>query len=174
MYSGFFLSKYKNEDIVRLKLRDFFQILILQELFSNKFRMDIVLQGLSAANLAYGITKGDNSLNFITIDQIKIPEFMKDIENLANKYTQIGIHKQYDKRYTFTVELMIRDGDFEIPMKVIITKVKYSWKRKVNFDVKVLEIPDWTIKVIAQVALLGEIARDNPLVEEFKKLNLNL
>lgn len=174
MYSAFIRENYKQEDAILRKIRDLYALLLLQEFFSSKLRTVLVLKGLEASNLAYGITTGSNSIEFITLEKLKTPEILGEVENITKKYHNLSIIKETEKRYTYIIDLIVRDSDFEIPIKIEFTKMKYNWKRGINYDVKVLENPDWTMKTIGQVSLLTEIIRDFPDIDEFKKLNLNL
>jgi len=161
MLTAYVNSIYSEERACNLLLRDMYELLILKYFFASKFRMAIVLKGLAVARLAYGIGMGSDGIEFVTLDEIQIEEFLGIIENLTIRFPNITIEKRIDRRYSSVIILKILEKkSFEISLE--ITTIKYNWKKGINYITKLLSVRDWTLCIIGQVIPFSEIIKDYP------------
>ena len=150
-------------------IRDYYQLLILQGLFVSKFRSSLVLKGLCASKLAYDLGLGASEIEFISLEKLKTSEFIGEVESILSKISNLSILRVSERRYTILIELKIVDA-VEIPITIELTKIKYDWKRGINYDVRIFEISEWALKVVGQVVNLTEIINSYPELKINKKL----
>lgn len=155
MLVRYFENNYKKEDALRYA-RDFYQVLILNEIFGSKFRDSLVLRGLTAARLAYDVGEGNDKLELTSIKKPFTKEFSLLIEKITKKYPDLKFIKSVDKRYIFVVEILVQDSE-EISIFIELSKLKFKIKKGVNFDLKKIEMKKWNIETLGNVTLMSEL-----------------
>jgi hypothetical protein len=173
-----FKESFGNQNLTNTELKnkliEIYELLILSELYSSKFRNLLVLKGLVAADLAYGVKVSSSKIEFITLGEIKPIEFMSEINAINKKFPNIMLGNQEDQRYTFTLELIIHESDdLNIELSIEFTKIMYKLKRGLNFDARVIALKDWTIKPVVLVLQLPDIIKDNPDTLSLNNIGFN-
>lgn len=173
MYHRYFALQNKTFEESLENTRDFYLLLLLNEFFTSKYRLDLILKGVSAANLAYGIGRGDFSLQLVTLKEIPVNELFLNIKKFVSKVQGLSIISDFEERYTYNLDLRVRENeeiDFKIDLE--ITKIKYGWKKGVNYDVKALKCKNWNYSVLANVQNLGEIIAENSGDPQFMNIRI--
>lgn len=165
-----YFSSLKGLDKPNDHVRDLYQLLLIGKIFESKYRQKIVLKGLTALNLAYGIGTGDNKIELSALEEIYPREFLALIKRIVKLFPTLKVSVISDKRYLYSIKIEITEN--ESPIFIEITKIKYNWQRGTNFDVKSLESKGWSHKVLAYVVQLSEIVNkhsaDNPEISRIR------
>lgn len=141
--------------------REAWEIIILKELFAEKWSEKLIFKGGTALRLAYQSPRFSIDLDFSTMEKIKTKDFFNFIVALANKYPEIKISDRADKFYTLLAEIKISEPFLNQPfsVKIEISKRKEPLK-KTDWLPKVLKSAAYPFEILANVASLDKIYSD--------------
>lgn len=139
--------------------REVYEILILQAIGESNIGKNLVFKGGTALRLAYNSPRFSEDLDFSIIEEISFTDFKNIIEGICSKYKEIELSDLTDKRYTFFAILKIKE-DFlpqRFPIKIEISKRKFSSSQKPGFELLPLKSPFLPISVFSNVMSLETI-----------------
>jgi hypothetical protein len=159
-----YFSKFGKNDLALGLTRDYYQLVILNEIFNSKFRTSLVLRGIGAAKHAYSIGDGDEKIELASLKKPYTQEFLAFVKKVTRKFKNVNIIKTYDRRYIYAIEIEVDDIE-KIKIVIEISKIKFKWKRGINYDVKVFKSEKWEYKILGLAVQLSE------LVNKYKELS---
>jgi hypothetical protein len=170
LYTDFILQ---NPKLGPSDVLSFYHMLLVDALYGSSLRMNLVIKGLNAAKLGYGLTKGEQKLKFVMIEEIPRYEIIKIIDILSNKFLNIEIKDTLSRRYTDLIILNIKDKNLDDEkLEIEFTKLDYKWKRDIHYHTKILSVDFWNLSVISQIVVFSQIINDHPNEEVLKRLDL--
>lgn len=141
--------------------REAWEIIILKELFAEKWADKLIFKGGTALRLAYQSPRFSIDLDFSIMEKMDTKDFFDFIDNLANKYPEIKISDKADKFHTLLAEIKISEPFLERPfsIKIEISKRKERLK-KTEWLPKILKSSAYPFEILANVATLDKIYSD--------------
>ena len=142
-------------------VREVWEIIILKEIFEQKWAEKLVFKGGTALRLAYQSPRFSVDLDFSVLAKINPKSFFSFLNNLEKKYPKLEIIDRKDKFYTLYAQIRIKElflsRSFSI--KIEISKRKNQFKKN-EYLPKVLKTSVYPLEVLCDTATLEKIYRD--------------
>lgn len=138
--------------------REFYEILILQEISRLPWSQYLIFKGNTALRLAYNSPRFSDDLDFSLIKKIPAKNIFKFSETISRKYG-IKISDQWEKRETILVEFSITTHFLPQPFDLKIEISKRPAKN-IDYEIKVLTSPVSPHEVLFNVQTLESVKRD--------------
>ncbi|MCM8795356.1 MAG: nucleotidyl transferase AbiEii/AbiGii toxin family protein [Candidatus Omnitrophica bacterium] len=142
-------------------IREWWEMIILRDLFSSSIGSYLCLKGGTALRLAYGSPRFSEDLDFSVIKKFSFKLFEKEISIIEKRYTELGITDIADNSYTYIAQYRIKE--FWRPLALSI-KIEIS-KRTVDKKAKPYELVNLKSRV-NNVEALGNVMRIESIYKE--------
>ncbi len=138
--------------------REFYEILILNEIARLKWSRQLIFKGGTALRLAYKSPRFSDDLDFSMTKKFDPNNVFKFAETISRKYG-ILIRDQWDKRETTLVEFAIEEDI--LPQRFGL-KIEISKRPSINIDyeLKLLHTPVSPLEVLFNVQTLESVMLD--------------
>lgn len=154
------LSRYVGIDMGQI-LREWWEVIILRDLFASPIGGNIVFKGGTALRLAYGSPRFSDDLDFSMIKKIPFESFNKVILLIRKKYPELGIRDVADKFYTYIAQYTIKEPwrPLAFSVKIEISKRLIDKKEKV-YDLVNLKSQVSNIEALGNVMKIENIYKE--------------
>ncbi len=141
--------------------REAWEIIILKELFEQKWAKGLIFKGGTAMRLAYQSPRFSVDLDFSALKKINPKDFFIFLDNLENKYSELEIIDQKDKFYTLYAQIRVKEFFLgrSFSIKIEISKRKKQFKEN-EYLPKVLKTSVYPLEVFCDVATPEKIYQD--------------
>ena len=138
--------------------REFYEILILNEIARLKWSRQLIFKGGTALRLAYKSPRFSDDLDFSITKKIDPKNVFKFAETISKKYG-LFIRDQWDKRETILVEFAIEEDILSqrFGLKIEISKRP---SQKIEYELKLLHTPVSPFEVLFNVQTLQSMMLD--------------
>ena len=112
-------------------VREAWEIIVLKELFEQKFSEKLIFKGGTALRLAYQSPRFSVDLDFSVLAKINPKDFFSFLNDLEKKYSELEVIDKKDKFYTLYAQIRIKE-DFlnrAFSIKIEISKRKNQFKK---------------------------------------------
>ena len=159
------LSKEQVQSLAgRLKIdkeriaREFYEILILNEIANLSWGKQLIFKGGTALRLAYKSPRFSDDLDFSMLKKIPTQNVFRFAETVAKKYAVV-VRDRWDKRDTIIVEFATKEDI--LPQRFGL-KVEISKRPSINMthELKLLHSPVSPLEVLFNVQTLDSILSD--------------
>lgn len=142
-------------------VREAWEIIILKELFEQKWAESLVFKGGTALRLAYQSPRFSVDLDFSALEKINPKDFFSFLNNLEKKYSELEIIDQKDKFYTLYAQIRVKEFFLgrSFSIKIEVSKRKNQFKKN-EYLPKVLKTSVYPLEVFCDVAALEKIYQD--------------
>ena len=139
-------------------VREYFELLVLNELSNRTWSKSLVFKGETALRLAYGSPQFSDDLDFSLIDSVHKDTLFAFAAETSNKY-DLKIRDKWEKRQTMLVEFHIQQTYLPqaFRLKIEISKRK---TRTLQYELKLLKSPIAPFEVLFNVQTLESILED--------------
>jgi len=138
-------------------VREYWEMMILRELSSQKWSTKLIFKGGTALRLAYQHPRYSDDLDFSISGMIPPSDLFDWGESIARKY-HLRISDRWQKYNTLLLEFAVRQEPVALPfrMKLEISLRKPFMKRK-DWELRLLTSPTANFDVLFRVATLDRI-----------------
>lgn len=124
--------------------REFWEILILNEISKEKWSENLIFKGGTALRLAYGSPRFSDDLDFSVVGKLKTKDFFRFAHDVSSEFG-IEITDAWEKRETIICEFRIKETvlaqSFRLKIEVSKRKVKPEYELRIlKSDVSVLQV----------------------------------
>lgn len=111
-------------------IREEYEMILLQGLFSGKLAQKLIFKGGTALRLAYNSPRFSEDLDFSLTEEIKNEDFAELIEKTVKDLPTAKIKELTEKYYTHFALLHIKEPYLKqvFPIKIEVSKRPVSWK----------------------------------------------
>jgi predicted nucleotidyltransferase component of viral defense system len=133
-------------------VREYFELLVLNELSNRPWSKSLVFKGGTALRLAYGSPRFSDGLDFSLVDTVRKDKLFTFATETSNKY-DFKLRDTWEKRHTVLVEFQIHQTYLPqaFRLKIEISKRK---TRTLQFELKLLKSPVAPFEVLLNVQTL--------------------
>ena len=151
-------------------VREAWEIIILKELFEQKWAEKLVFKGGTALRLAYQSPRFSVDLDFSVLAKINPKDFFSFLNNLEKKYSELEIIDKKDKFYTLYAQVRIKEPFLNRPfsIKIEISKRKNQFKKN-EYLPKVLKTSVYPLEILCDVAAPEKIYRDKIITAQNRR-----
>lgn len=142
-------------------VREAWEIIVLKELFEQKFSEKLIFKGGTALRLAYQSPRFSVDLDFSVLAKINPKDFFSFLNDLEKKYSELEVIDKKDKFYTLYAQIRIKE-DFlnrAFSIKIEISKRKNQFKKN-EYLPKVLKTSVYPFEVLCATATAEKIYQD--------------
>lgn len=145
------LSKDIGIDVVQI-IREWWEMIILRDLFDSPFGNYLVFKGGTALRLAYGSPRFSEDLDFSRIKDFSFESFEKVINDIEKKYEELKIRDCADKFYTFIAQYRVKESwrPMAFSVKIEMSKRIVDEKEKI-YNLSMLRSKLSNIEVLGKV-----------------------
>lgn len=139
-------------------LKEHYQMLLLDLLFSASFEKALVLKGGTALRLAYGSFRFSEDLDFSILKNIPYREFNALIKSIPREIPESRLKEIYERKYTLFAKIV-----FDVAFKPIPIGVKIEINKaapKPDWQVTLLKSPFNNLETTARTCTLETIFKD--------------
>ena len=142
-------------------VREAWEIIILKELFEQKFSEKLIFKSGTALRLAYQSPRFSVNLDFSVLAKINPKDFFSFLNSLEKKYQELEVIDKKDKFYTLYAQIRIKEKvlDKAFSIKIEISKRKNQFK-KGEYLPKVLKTSVYPLEVLCETATAEKIYQD--------------
>lgn len=142
-------------------VREVWEIIILKELFEQKWAKKLIFKGGTALRLAYQSPRFSVDLDFSVLTKINPKDFFSFLNNLEKKYSELEIIDQKDKFYTLYAKIRIKELflNRSFSIKIEISKRKNQFKKN-EYLPKVLKTSVYPLEILCDTATPEKIYLD--------------
>ncbi|MDP3047928.1 MAG: nucleotidyl transferase AbiEii/AbiGii toxin family protein [Thermodesulfovibrionales bacterium] len=154
-------SKEFRIDIAQV-VREFWETVILKELFNSREGRFLIFKGGTALRLVYGSPRFSEDLDFsLTKDALK-GKFKPLIKKIVSSYTELSITDMEEKYYTYLGEIKVREGYLTFPFRI---KIEISTRQEKGYksELSLISSPASTIECLGRVSTLEQLYKDKLL-----------
>jgi predicted nucleotidyltransferase component of viral defense system len=157
------LSEYLKIDVEQI-LREWWEMILLRDLFASPMGGNLVFKGGTALRLAYGSPRFSEDLDFSTIKRVSFKIFKDTIVLIEKKYPELGIRDVADKFYTYIAQYRIKEPwrSRALSVKIEVSKREIGKKQKV-YDLMNLK------SEVSNVEALGNVMKIENVYKEKKQ-----
>ncbi len=139
-------------------IREYFELLVLNELSNRTWSKSLVFKGGTALRLAYGSPRFSDDLDFSLVDTVRKDKLFTFAKETSNKY-DLKIRDNWEKRHTMLVEFQIHQPYLPqaFRLKIEISKRK---SHTLHYELKLLKSPAAPFEVLFNVQTLDSMAAD--------------
>lgn len=153
-------------------VREEYEMIFLQALFSSNFHNKLVFKGGTALRLAYGSPRFSEDLDFSLLEKINNKDFAEVIKKTGEFLPAVKIKDLTEKRFTHFAFLQIKEDYLKqaFPLKIEISKRPVKWKKDVDFMVRLLKSETVGLEAIGYVVTLQRAFKDKKrMIQERQK-----
>jgi len=154
-------SKEFRIDIAQV-VREFWETVILKELFDSGEGRFLIFKGGTALRLVYGSPRFSEDLDFsLTKDALK-GKFKPLIKNIVSSYAELSITDMEEKYYIYLGEIKVREGYLTFPFRI---KIEISRRQEKGYEseLSLISSPASTIECLGRVSTLEQLYKDKLL-----------
>lgn len=142
-------------------VREAWEVIILKELFEQKWAKRLIFKGGTALRLAYQSPRFSVDLDFSVLAKINPKDFFSFLDNLEKKYSELEIVDQKDKFYTLYAQIRINESFLSrsFSIKIEISKRKNQFKKN-EYLPKILKTSIYPLEILCNTAALEKIYQD--------------
>jgi len=142
-------------------IREWWEVIILRDLFASSFGGSLVFKGGTALRLAYGSPRFSEDLDFSKIKDFSYESFKSAIEDIEAKYSELDIRDCSNKFYTYFALYRIREPwkPFALSIKIEISKRTLDKKRKI-YELMNLKSEVSNIEVLGNVMTIENVYKE--------------
>lgn len=152
------LSKKLQIDILQI-VREFWEVLILREIFGSPEGNFLIFKGGTALRLVYGSPRFSEDLDFSLAENKLKGRFKPMVEKIVKPYSELSITDLQEKYYTYLGEIKVTENYLPFPFRI---KIEISKRREKNYKSELLLIssPVAAIQSLGRAATLEQIYKD--------------
>ncbi len=142
-------------------VREWWEMVILRDLFSSPIGNSLVFKGGTALRLAYGSPRFSDDLDFSIIERIDFNAFKDVISLIEKRYPELDVKDVADKFYTYIAQYRIRELWRPLAFSV---KIEVS-KREIDKKEKIYELMNLKSQ-ISNIEALGNVMKIENIYKE--------
>lgn len=154
------LSQEIRIDIEQI-LREWWEIVILRDIFSSAIGDTLIFKGGTALRLAYGSPRFSEDLDFSRIKNFSFESFRNTISVIQKRYSELDIRDVSDKFYTYIAQYRIREPwrPLAFSVKIEVSK-RIIKKNEVNYGLMNLT------SQVSNIEALGNVMKPETIYKE--------
>jgi len=143
-------------------VREYWEMFILNGLYSNALGVNLIFKGETALRLIYNSPRFSEDLDFSLLSEITFDNFKKVVEDIISKQRELSLKEIYSKKNTFFALIKFRQEYLSqvLSIKVEISKRKLSLKKDVDFKLATASSPTTNLKPLVKVLTLERLLKE--------------
>lgn len=137
-----------------------YQMALLNELSETPLSKHLIFKGGTCLRLAYQSFRFSEDLDFSLIKPVKYSDFQRQIKAIVRRFPALSIGETFNMKQTLFAKIIVKVGNWQIGIKIEISKRTVSWKKDRDYTYKLLESPASTLNPYFKVATLKRIYQD--------------
>lgn len=154
------LSEEIKIDIEQI-LQEWWEMVILREIFSSPIGNSLIFKGGTALRLAYGSPRFSEDLDFSRINNFSFESFRDTISLIEKRYSELDIRDVSDKFYTYIAQYRIREVWRPLAFSVKIEVSKRTVKKN-DAGYELLNLKSQ----VSNIEALGNVMRIEDIYKE--------
>lgn len=142
-------------------IREWWETVILRDLFSSPMGNSLCFKGGTALRLAYGSPRFSEDLDFSMIKKFPFKMFEEEISIIKKRYTELDIRDVADKFYSYIAQYRIKEPwrPLALSVKIEISKRALD-KNKRSYGLVNLKSPVSNIEALGNVMTVESIYKE--------------
>jgi len=143
-------------------VREYWEMFILNGLYSNALGANLIFKGGTALRLIYNSPRFSEDLDFSLLSEITFDNFKKVVEDIISKQRELSLKEIYSKKNTFFALIKFRQEYLSqvLFIKVEISKRKLSLKKDVDFKLATASSLTTNLKPLVKVLTLERLLKE--------------
>lgn len=141
-------------------IMEVYQMVLLDELSGTPLSKKLVFKGGTCLRLAYNSFRFSEDLDFSLTAAVRFSDFSAAVRRIAAKYPSITIVDLFDMKQTLFVKFAVSVADWQIGVKIEISKRKEPWRKSQDWQLKILQSPASHLYPLMRVATIERIYQD--------------
>lgn len=152
------LSKKLKIDVTQV-VREFWETIILKELFGAPEGRFLIFKGGTTLRLVYGSPRFSEDLDFSLIEDKVKGKFRPLVKKIISSYSELSITDLEEKYYTYLCEIKIREDFLPLPFRI---KIEISKRREKGYksELSLISSPASTVECLGRVSTLEQLYKD--------------
>lgn len=140
-------------------VREYWELLLLKELFESPWGRFLIFKGGTALRLAYQSPRFSEDIDFSLTENSIRERFTPFLEGVMKKYPPLRVTDLEAKRFTYLAEIKVRETYLPLPFRI---KIEISRRIRTAYQKRLLLLssPSAPFQVLAQVATLEQLYED--------------
>lgn len=143
-------------------VREYWEMFILNGLYSSDLGLNLVFKGGTALRLAYNSPRFSEDLDFSLLNKISFPDFKKVVKNIVSQQTELSLKEIYSKKNTYFALIKLKQEYLSqtLSIKVEISKRKLPLKKDKDFKLLTVSSPTTNLKPLVRVFTLEQLLKE--------------
>lgn len=143
-------------------IREYWEMFILNELFTSPLADSLVFKGGTALRLIHNSPRFSEDLDFSLSNKIDTKKFKKIMEKIMALQPELSIKKISSKRYTYFALIKFKQDYLAqtLSIKIEISKRKHVFKKDEDFELKTASSPTSNFKPLVRVLTLDRMFKE--------------
>jgi len=143
-------------------VREYWEMFILDGLYSSVLGTNLVFKGGTALRLIYSSPRFSEDLDFSLLGKINFNNFKKIIENIISKQPELSIKEMYSKKNTYFTLIKFKQEYLSrtLSIKIEISKRKLLLKKNIDFKLSTASSPTTNLKPLLNVFTLERLFKE--------------
>ncbi len=144
---------------ITLIVREYWEVLLLKELFDSPFGKELIFKGGTALRIVYGSPRFSEDLDFsLERDRLK-GKFERIIKGIIMPYSELSITDIAEKYFTYLAEIKVTINYLTFPFRI---KIEISKREQKNYktELRLINSNFSPLQVIGRVATIEQIYKD--------------
>jgi len=142
--------------------REYWEMFILNGLYSDALGKNLVFKGGTAMRLIYNSPRFSEDLDFSLLREMTFNDFKKVVKDIISQQTELSIKELYSKKNTFFALIKFKQEYLSqtLSIKVEISKRKLALKKDVDFILATASSPTTNLKPLVKVFTLERLLKE--------------
>jgi predicted nucleotidyltransferase component of viral defense system len=143
-------------------VREYWEMFVLNELYSATLGTDLIFKGGTALRLAYNSPRFSEDLDFSSLNEMSFPDFKKVVENIISQQKELSLKEIYSKKNTHFALIKFKQEYLleTLSIKVEISKRKLLLKKDKDFKLSTASSPTSNLKPLVRVYTLERLLKE--------------
>ena len=143
-------------------IREWWEIIVLQDLYASPLGKDLIFRGGTALRLAYNSPRFSQDLDFSVIQTVDYKLFEKTIKDIEAKYDELSVKDLADKYHTYLAEFRIKEPwrQIALSLKIELSKRVARLRKDKDYIGAILKSPVSNLEIIGNVATIEKIIEE--------------
>lgn len=151
-------AKKNGTDIVNI-VREYWEIVLLKNLFESPYGKDLIFKGGTALRLVYGSPRYSEDLDFSLIKNSLKGKFCPLFKKIISPFPELSLTDCAEKYFTYLAEIKVIIGYLTLPFRVKI-EISKRVQKNYKWELKLISASVVNLQVLAQVAILNQLHKD--------------
>lgn len=141
-------------------IREYYEYLLLKELYESPVGDRIVFKGGTALRLFYGLPRYSDDLDFTMERVFSFETFSKAVKTAVKKFGNMRISDLWDKKYTYICEIKVVEDWLKLPFSIKVEISKRKNRETWQSELKMAVSEDFKTSVFGRVYSLDALYKD--------------